>query len=134
MSEIITNKLTGKTAAGNVTVTNGTTTQKLQDGVVCTHSLYDHQNTAVDISLNVSSVEDVSTGNYRPSFTSNFSASKEYVVSHDSQDWYDNGGTSDSILYSDSTSTTAKIYLRHYENNTARDTQYLALMMVGDLA
>ena len=132
MSEIITDKLTGKTAAGNVTITNGTTTQKLQDGVVSTYSLYDQQNTAVDISLNISSVTDVSTGKYTLNFTNNYSTTKEYVVMASAQTWYDNGGTDNSVLYNDGTTSTVQIY--HFENGTVRDTQYNSNSLIGDLA
>ena len=132
MSEIITNKLTGKTAAGNVTITNGSATQKLQDGVVSTYSLYDQQNTAVDISLNISSVTDVSTGKYTLNFTNNYDTTKEYVVMASAQSWYDNGGTDNSVLQNGGTTSTLQIY--HFENGTVRDTQYNSNSLIGDLA
>jgi hypothetical protein len=132
MSEILTNKLTGTSTAGNITITNGTTTQKLQDGVVSTYSLYDQQNTAIDISLNISSVTDVSTGKYTLNFSNNYATTKEYVVMASAQTWFDNGGSDNSILYNDGTTSTIQIY--HWENGTVRDTQFNSNSLIGDLA
>ena len=132
MSEILVNKLTGTNTAGNITITNGTTTQKLQDGVVSTYSLYDQQNTAIDISLNISSVTDVSTGRYTLNFSNNYATTKEYIVTASSQTWYDNGGSDNSILYNAGTTSTIQIY--HFENGTVRDTQFNSNSLIGDLA
>jgi len=132
MSEIITNKLTGKTAAGNVTITNGSVTQKLQDGVCHTILMYDQQNTDVEVSLNVSSVSDVSTGNFTVTNTNAHSTAKLFVSLLSAEEWFDNGGTGASIINSSATTTTCPY--RHTENNTARDTQFLSVTQMGDLA
>jgi hypothetical protein len=123
MSEIKVDTLTGKTTAGDITITNGTTTQKLQDGVVSTYSLYDQQN--------ISSVTDVSTGNYALNFSNNYATTKEYVVMASAQSWFDNGGSDNSILYDTGTTSTIQIY--HWENGTARDTQFNSNSLIGDL-
>jgi len=64
MSEIITDKLTGKTSAGNVTITSegGSATMQLQQGLakVWVFSTDD----VITDSLNTSSSTDVSTGEY----------------------------------------------------------------------
>ena len=64
MSEIITDKLTGKTSAGNVTITSegGAATMQLQQGLakVWVFSTDD----VITDSLNTSSSTDVSTGEY----------------------------------------------------------------------
>ena len=79
MSEIITNKLTGKTAAGNVTITSegGSATMQLQAGVAKHFIVYDETQT-IDNSLNNSSITDIGTGNHKFAFTNNFSAAKSY--------------------------------------------------------
>jgi len=74
MSEIITNKLTGKTAAGNVTITSegGSATMQLQQGVAKCW-VFSTDNVITD-SLNTSSSTDVNTGEYNFTFSSNMSS------------------------------------------------------------
>ena len=67
MSEIITDKLTGKTAAGDVTITSegGAVTMQLQQGVAKAWVNFNGTGTvAVSDSLNSSSVSDRGTGAY----------------------------------------------------------------------
>jgi len=75
MSTIIADNLTGKTAAGNVTVTSegGAATMQLQQGLAkCWH---DANNAAVlEDSLNISSSVDNGTGNYQFNINNNMSA------------------------------------------------------------
>jgi len=80
MSEIITNKLTGKTAAGNVTITSegGSATMQLQQGVAKAFLLHQQNSTGSAVlatdttgnSLNISSVTDLETGGIKPALTS----------------------------------------------------------------
>ena len=94
MSEIITNKLTGKTAAGDVTITSegGSATMQLQQGVAKQWHQYDQNNTTVDGSLNVSSATDIATGRYTPNHTNNMSNTTDIAVTgitnHDNGDSY----------------------------------------------
>jgi hypothetical protein len=134
MSEIKADTLTGKTTAGDITITNGATTQKLQDGVISTYSLYDQQNTTIDISLNVSSVTDSSTGVFIINFSNPYAVAKEYVATFSHETWFDNSGTDDNVLAHHSESTTSALKFAHWENGTLRDTQYLANSLIGDLA
>jgi len=82
MSEIITDKLTGKATAKTVTITVGATlTQSLQTGLVTTFGGFNQHSsitsfnvpplTGITESLNVSSYTDVSTGKAEADFTSN---------------------------------------------------------------
>jgi len=74
MSEIITDKLTGKTAAGDVTITSegGSATMQLQQGVAKVWVKFSGTGTiAVDDSLNVGSLTDHGTGNYQVNFSNN---------------------------------------------------------------
>jgi len=73
MSTILVNTLTGKTTAGNVTITDGSVTMKLQDGVAKCGSA--HSTDAVlDSGFNVSSITDNGTGTFSTNYTNNFSA------------------------------------------------------------
>jgi len=76
MSEIITDKLTGKTSAGDVTITdaNNTTTMSLQDTVVKTLFGYDQTVPEIDMSMNISSMGDDAQGKHSANFTTNMSA------------------------------------------------------------
>ena len=75
MSEIITDNLTGKTAAGDVTITSegGAVTMQLQQGLAKAWVGYatDSSQSIVGDTFNVSGFTDVSTGYSRHSFTNN---------------------------------------------------------------
>ena len=71
MSTILVDTLTGKTAAGNVTVTDGSVTMKLQDGLAVVGIYYDLTNNINRQSWNVSSVTDHGTGNQQIFYTNN---------------------------------------------------------------
>ena len=75
MSEIITNKLTGKTAAGDVTITSegGSATMQLQQGVAKAWVNFNGRGTlAVQDSLNYTSVTDNQAGDYTSAYVNNF--------------------------------------------------------------
>ena len=69
MSEILVDNLTGKTSAGDVTITSegGSATMQLQQGVAKHWANWDGTGTvSVRDSLNTSSITDSGTGLYRP--------------------------------------------------------------------
>lgn len=74
MSEIITDKLTGKAAAGNVTITSegGAVTMQLQQGLAKAWISLTVA-AAIESSLNVSSITDVGTGEFDPQLTNSMS-------------------------------------------------------------
>ena len=72
MSEIITDKLTGKATAGNVTITDGSVTMKLQDGVAKAY-INQNQGTSIVKSFAVSSLVDNATGDYIVNLSNNMS-------------------------------------------------------------
>jgi hypothetical protein len=72
MSEIITDKLTGKTSAGDVTITSGSVTYKMQDGLAKCFLNFDQSDNGVDGSLNVSSVTDNGVSDITNNFTNSF--------------------------------------------------------------
>ena len=78
MSEIITDKLTGRATANDVTVTVGATaTQSLEQGLAKSWmNLTGTGTIAVNDSLNVTSCTDVSTGKYKPQFTNSFNTTR----------------------------------------------------------
>ena len=140
MSEIITNKLTGKTAAGDVTVTNGTATQKLQSGIVHTSAGVNQNSTTffgtaggnavlASGSLNVSSATDLTTGNYRLNVTNTLGSLAEQkfagMVGH----------TNNTITIDDNNMTTSRadFETNDADSNSATD-HYSTSMIVGDLA
>ena len=70
MSEIKTDKLSGTAAAANVTVTDGSITMKLQDGLAKVGIYHDLTNNVIQQSFNVSTVTDIGTGNQVINYTS----------------------------------------------------------------
>tara|TARA_R100001460_G_scaffold3938_1_gene11462 strand:+ start:561 stop:962 length:402 start_codon:yes stop_codon:yes gene_type:complete len=78
MSEIKTDKLTGVGAADNITVTDGATTFKMQSGLNKMWISYEGIANSIFDSLNVGSVTDVSTGQYRYNFSNNFNVAESY--------------------------------------------------------
>jgi len=74
-SELKVDKFTGVTTAGSISVTSGSTTTNLQEGLAKMVINYDQIADTVRSSLNVSSVSDNSTGD----FTITFSASKNDI-------------------------------------------------------
>jgi len=70
MSEIITDKLTGRATAGNVTITAGSATMQLQQGVAKAWIRFNGSGTiAVIDSFNIASITDNGTGDYTNTFT-----------------------------------------------------------------
>ena len=87
MSEIITNKLTGKTSAGDIDVTSegGAVTMQLQQGLAKAWITYGDTasagNPAIYQSFNFSSIADNGTGDTTYSYTNNMSVAKGYSIS-----------------------------------------------------
>ena len=139
MSEIITNKLTGKTAAGNVTVTNGTATQKLQEGVIHTSAGVNQSsaswfgtaanNNVATGSLNVSSMTDHSQGAYGLNLTN--TAANLYTQKFAGMI----GHTNNSITIDDNDITTSRFDFETNDSDSNQTTDHYSTTMVsGDLA
>ena len=139
MSEIITDNLTGKTSAGDVTITSegGAATMQLQQGLgkhFCTFNM----NTASALdSFNQSSLSDDSTGQFSCNFTNNMN-SANYSSLMNSNNWdgsfndWSAAGQNVSGLDANTSRCTAKAYDMngpHYE-----DAQYNSVAVLGDLA
>jgi hypothetical protein len=141
MSEIKTDKLTGKTTAGNVTVTSegGAVTQSLQQGLAKAWVNYDGKTTnSVRDSLNTSSVSDNGTGDYSVTYSSNLS-NANYTASL-SSDNQNNGGWRVIFQFNSSTPRTTSL-IRTFSGGTdydvasaAGDFLYVDISLHGDLA
>ena len=83
MSEIKVDSLTGKTTAGDITVTSegGAATMQLQQGLAKAWVNFNNRNTfVVRDSLNTSSVTDGGSGNSTPNFLNSFSTANYVPV------------------------------------------------------
>ena len=120
MSEIITNKLTGKTAAGNVTITSGSATMKLQEGICTGWTNYDAFSSTQNGSFNQSSLTDNATGDFTMTFTNNSASATDRMVMGLSQNSRSNaeaandvrGGTNADQHHSNNATST--IRMRYY--------------------
>lgn len=77
MSEIKVDALTGKTSAGDITVTSegGAVTMQLQQGLAKAWIFFNGIGTvSVNDSLNISGVTDNATGSFTPAFSNSFSS------------------------------------------------------------
>jgi hypothetical protein len=77
MSTVITDNLTGKTAAGNVTITSegGSATMQLQQGLVKAWNTTSSDGTTIYDSFNISSLGDFNTGRQDHNVSNNFVSS-----------------------------------------------------------
>ena len=126
MSEIITDKLTGKASAGNVTITDGSVTMTLNDSVAKVLSGFNQHasstiygltnNQSSSENLNTASYTDVSTGRYEINFTNSFS-NTQYIPSSSAV------ATNNLTCPEGSGSTTAKAAMRttDADSNAAQD-------------
>jgi len=80
MSEVKTNKLTGTSTAGSISVVaeGNSTTTNLQQGLAKAWAKYTQGGPTINDSFNIASIADNSAGNFTPSFT-NAMASANYV-------------------------------------------------------
>jgi hypothetical protein len=132
MSEILVDNLTGKTSAGDITVTSegGAATQSLQQGLAKSwfRTFFSSGTPTSRDSFNIASYVDVGTGKVDPTFT-NAMDNANYVCAgncHSGNDVNILIGGSSSIL-------TTKFRYSNYDNGTFTDTE-LGGIVAGDLA
>ena len=127
MSEIITNKLTGKTAAGDVTITSegGAVTMQLQQGLAKAWGRFTGTGTpAYDDSFNLGSITDNGTGNYTHAFTNNMS-NGDYAKSDGGGHWSEQSTTDSS----------SSVVMKTYSTSPAlSDYTNVTFTVTGDLA
>ena len=136
MSTVITDNLTGKTAAGNVTITSegGAATMQLQQGLAKHFCTFNMSTPSVLGSFNQSSLTDDSTGQFSCNFVNNmnsvnyspFMNSNNYVTSFN--DW-SAVGQHVAGLDANTSRCTAKAY-----NSAYIDAQYNSCAVLGDLS
>jgi hypothetical protein len=138
MSEIITDNLTGKTSAGNVTITSegGSATMQLQQGLAKAWVNFNGTGTIAERdSLGVSGLVDNGTGNYSVNYT-NAMSNAEYSISGIST--WNTSGTSGSIFAaSTGTFSTTSQQIVVYQSNSLfalLDSHTVCLNVFGDLA
>ena len=137
MSEILVDNLTGKTSAGDITVTSegGAATQSLQQGLAKAWFHFDQTGTpAIDDSLNVSSLDDDGTAQATINYTNNMSGS-HYAVAGDHAN-LNAGSTMRSMNFH--TSTTSNVEMDGWYISTGSASQQDAVdnkgIVMGDLA
>jgi hypothetical protein len=139
MSELITDKLTGKTTAGDITVTSegGAATQSLQQGLIKSWINFNGQNTvAVRQSFNATSLTDNGEGRYQYAYVSLMSYSN-YAPTTDAQ-WDENqdaNGCWSCIDKAGSAVTTAQLRIKAMiEYNNSVDVRMATAQVSGSLA
>ena len=131
MSTVIADNLTGKTAAGNVTVTSegGAATFQLQQGLAKAWVRIDGTGTAaIDDSLNCGSLIDNGTGDYSVARVNNMSSADTYYVI---EGQYINSQNTNGTDWSGT--TTATVQYKVYDSS-ATDRDPVGYLLVGDLA
>jgi len=135
MSEIITDKLTGKTSAGDVTITSegGSATMQLQQGVA--KAWINHSgSTTVRDSFNVASNTDNGAGDYTTNY-SNAMGNGDYTMSGSTEGTVASNNGNLSVKDSNAALTTSGV--RHIiinNSNNAADRDPVLVIVHGDLA
>ena len=140
MSTVITDNLTGKTSAGDVTITSegGAATMQRQQGLNKCWLNFEGDITtpAIRDSLNTSSLDDIGTGRYRVNYSNNFNAAKEYagggmsVRSGQSKGAFVSQDSQGNLNFA--TNGTSISVTRH--DNTLGDEDQVSMLLTGDLA
>lgn len=137
MSEIITDKLTGKTSSGDVTITDGSATMKLQDGVAkvlfcmnlsATTYLTVANNSLSTQTLNISSGTDAGNGLARGNLTNAMNA-VDYI-------WAEGIKAANNTANLDvGVATTSLIPVQQHDADSSSDSNDISCTTVfGDLA
>ena len=139
MSEIITDKLTGKTSAGDVTITSegGSATMQLQQGLAKSWvNLTQISTQTVRDSLNIASITDAGNGRTYPISYTNSMNNDDYAGS-----FYTNAYSLDGYANFDNaltggfgTKTTSSFGIRAYGSGGEVDSAICDVIIHGDLA
>ena len=141
MSEIITDKLTGKTSAGDVTITSegGAATMQLQQGVAKSWVNFNGTGTiASRDSLNVASLTDIGSGNHEINFSSvmsdaNYSRSTHMQRENTTASYANIDGSYNNDTYS-TTSLEVRTIFMNAAASGAVDSPIVSNQIFGDLA
>ena len=131
MSEIKTDKLTGTSTAGDITVTSegGAATMQLQQGLAKVWALFDQISVALDSSLNIASTVDDASGQWRLNFT-NAMSNASYSWGTGEQDYRCLGVNTGLVP----TTTQIKFYTRVVNTSALTDVNYNNVSINGGLA
>ena len=135
MSSILVDNLTGKTTAGNVTVTSegGAATMHMQQGLCKAWCFLDGYDAAIHDSLNVSHELDEGAGAHQVSFTSNMNNVTFAIANNRSRS--DTGRTAyDEMTCNDKATDGFSLNTAQTSNNSAQDNSVLDAHIMGDLA
>jgi hypothetical protein len=132
-------EMQGVTSADQITVTVGSTSMTLHNGIAKFHCSYESGGSTGGAgalqsgSLNISSVSDNGTGNFSPNFSSNFSGAT-YTVLGNFQIAQDSGAMRNAMSRSRATSNTKFLNYDQNGNLTESVMDYNMLSGFGDLA
>jgi len=135
MSEIKVDTLTGKTTAGDITVTSegGAATQSLQQGLAKVWVNFNGTGTiAARDSLNVTSLTDFGTGEHAPNYT-NALNNGNYSVHLSTGDPAGGATLADQYLYALNT-TYVRALVTNWSSGSAQDMPLETISIHGDLA
>ena len=128
-------EMQGVTSAGDITITDGTTTMKMQVGIAKFYALFELDSTqAITDSFNAASITDDGTGKSELGFTSNM-ANATYIVTsngvHDGGSYV--GGT---VVNHDSPPASSSVHMDFlkYGSEAAHDGELCCATIHGDLA
>ena len=135
MSEIKVDNLTGKTSAGDITVTSegGAATQSLQQGLAKVWVNFNGTGTiASRDSLNVASLTDFGTGEHAPNYA-NALSNGNYSVHLSTGDPAGSATLSDQYLYALNT-TYVRALITNWSSGSVQDMPLVTIDIHGDLA
>jgi len=125
--------LRGNTAAGNITITDGSVTMKLQEGIAKHWHTSDGSGTvAINDSFNTSSMTDAATGRYDFVVTNNFSTLNFSPTSNCNSNTGSSWGDGGNATFSKTTS--GYRIASNNTSNSATDSNFVQVGAWGDLA
>jgi hypothetical protein len=132
MSEIKVDTLTGKTIAGNITITStgGAATFTLNNCLPACWARINHDIATISDSVGVSSFTDTTTGQGQVFFTNNMVSSTSYATAVDSQNELANNDVCNYTL----AEATASYQYYTIENNGFRDKGNVSTFVIGEIA
>ena len=140
MSEIKVDSLTGKTSAGDITVTSegGAATMQLQQGLAKSWISSLDNGTSISDSLNVSSTADTALGRQKVAITSAFASQSTISCTASGRNTDNDNGSANVNRTSDAIrgASASEVFLNSYELNdgSLQDVNLSQYHAVGDLA
>ena len=133
MSTLRTNALEGVDAKNSITIVAGAgnvTTTNVQEGL-CKAWVHVHDNASIDDSFNISTIEDVSTGSIKTTYSNNM-GNEHYTGSGLART--SSSGDDGNLRYSNVFSTSQTRYIVMNSSGTSTDAETQTMTTHGDLA